>query len=319
MAFGCATPPVVQWFAYVEASHVWPQGTGIWKSGRGPAAQAPFEAHRKAIAAATSAKPARHSLCVFEVESVMSFPLRSCGASASAADTTGEGRVPYGRGARRKEAAPSGLGSAQATTERSAAMLARFTTKLAAATIAAVALATVATGLALALDIAPNPPTCEGKPVTILGTPGADFLVGTPGPDVILGGDGNDVIRGLGGNDVICGGQDDDDIYGEAGNDIAYGGPGNDRLSGMNGFDWVNGQDGNDHLRGGAFSDTLLGEAGQDLLDAVVNDDGSVDHVEGGADRDRVLTQDGIAGDFGSAGPDVDSCSLDAGDAVASC
>src|SRR5215204_3632765 len=177
-------------------------------------------------------------------------------------------------------------------------MLTRFTAQLVATTLTVVALAAVVTGLALAGAIAPNPPTCEGKAVTILGTAAADFIVGTAGPDVILG---------------------DDDIYGGAGNDIAYGGPGNDRLSGMNGSDWLNGQDGNDHVRGGASSDTLVGEAGKDFLDAVVNDDGSVDNVLGGSDEDRIATKDGVAGDFGSAGSGVDTCSLDAGDPVASC
>src|SRR5215203_2710960 len=180
-------------------------------------------------------------------------------------------------------------------------MRTRFTAQLAATTLTVVALAAVVTALALAGGIAPNPPTCEGKAVTILGTAAADFIVGTAGPDVILGGDGNDVIRGLEGNDIICGGQGDDDIYGGARNDIAYGGPGND------------------HVRGGASSDTLVGEAGKDFLDAVVNDDGSVDNVLGGSDEDRIATKDGVAGDFGSAGSGVDTCSLDAGDPVASC
>jgi Ca2+-binding RTX toxin-like protein len=198
-------------------------------------------------------------------------------------------------------------------------MLTNRTAHLALTTFVAAAVAAVTAGFALAGNIAPNPPTCEGKPVTILGTAAADFIAGSPGPDVILGGDGNDVIRGLGGNDTICGGRDDDDIYGEAGNDIVYGGPGDDRLSGMNGFDWLNGQDGNDHVRGGASSDTLVGEAGNDRLDAVVNDTGVPDDVEGGSGNDRVLTRDGVAGDFGSAGADADFCTLDAGDPVASC
>lgn len=30
-------------------------------------------------------------------------------------------------------------------------------------------------------------PTCHGKPATIVGTPGDDWLYGTDGPDVILG------------------------------------------------------------------------------------------------------------------------------------
>src|SRR5215208_3856637 len=99
-------------------------------------------------------------------------------------------------------------------------MRTRFTAQLVATTLAVVALGAVVTGFALAGGIAPNPPTCEGKAVTILGTAAADLIVGTAGPDVILGGDGNDVVRGLEGSDTICGGQDDDDIYGGAGNDI---------------------------------------------------------------------------------------------------
>src|SRR4030095_10153734 len=52
------------------------------------------------------------------------------------------------------------------------------------------------------------PPTCNGKPATIVGTDGGDDLKGTQGPDVIVGLGGNDInIKGLGGNDVICGGK----------------------------------------------------------------------------------------------------------------
>src|SRR5215210_6813244 len=189
---------------------------------------------------------------------------------------------------RRKEVAARRLCGQRDPNQKEHPMLRRLSAQLALATLVVAVSAAVPTGLALAGDIAPNPPTCEGKAVTILGTPAADVLVGTSGPDVILGGDGNDTIRGLAGNDIICGGQGDDDIYGGAGNDIAYGGAGNDRLSGMNGFDWLNGQDGNDHVRGGAASDTLVGEAGRDFLDAVVNDDGSVDNVLGGSDEDRI-------------------------------
>jgi len=192
-------------------------------------------------------------------------------------------------------------------------------TKLSAHLILAAIAVAVCAAASFAGNIAPNPQTCEGKPVTILGTPGSDFIVGTAGPDVILGGDGDDTIHGLGGNDVICGGQDDDVIYAGPNNDVAYGGPGNDRLFGMDGFDWLNGQDGDDLVRGGLLSDTLIGEDGSDLLDAVTNDSGHRDDVFGGAGKDRLVTNDGIANDKGSGGPAVDTCMQDAAEALASC
>ncbi len=61
--------------------------------------------------------------------------------------------------------------------------------------------------------------TCNGLPVTMVGTAGADQLVGTEGPDVFSAGAGNDLVIGLEGNDVACLG---------TGNDRFIGGPGND-------------------------------------------------------------------------------------------
>ena len=57
-------------------------------------------------------------------------------------------------------------------------------------------------------------PTCKGRPVTILGTDGADNLRGTNKRDVILALDGDDRVDGRGGNDVICGGAGRDLIKG---------------------------------------------------------------------------------------------------------
>jgi hypothetical protein len=69
---------------------------------------------------------------------------------------------------------------------------------------------------------------CLGKPATIVGKAGADFLVGTPRADVIAGIGGNDRIEAGGGNDLICGG---------VGSDILVGGAGVDRIDGGPGFD----------------------------------------------------------------------------------
>jgi Ca2+-binding RTX toxin-like protein len=63
------------------------------------------------------------------------------------------------------------------------------------------------------------PPTCKGKPATIVGTEGTDVRKGTSGKDVIVG---------LGGNDKL---------YGEAGKDTLKGGPGKDKLKGGAGKD----------------------------------------------------------------------------------
>src|SRR4051794_1880657 len=48
---------------------------------------------------------------------------------------------------------------------------------------------------------------CDGKKVTIMGTPGPDHIVGKRASDVIYGGGGDDVITGgPHGKDTICGG-----------------------------------------------------------------------------------------------------------------
>ncbi len=67
---------------------------------------------------------------------------------------------------------------------------------------------------------------CNGRPATIVGTPGPNILVGTAGADVIAGLGGNDVIVGAGGDDQLCGG---------SGVDVLTGGPGADSLGGGSG------------------------------------------------------------------------------------
>jgi Ca2+-binding RTX toxin-like protein len=191
-------------------------------------------------------------------------------------------------------------------------------TKLTTVVLAALALC-AGSALAGPGDLAATPPTCEGKRVTLLGTPGDDVLMGTPGRDIVLAGDGDDVIAGLGDSDIACGGPGDDTILGGTGNDILYGGPGDDRLRGAAGHDWLNGQAGHDELRGGALQDTHRGESGNDLLDAVTGDTGAIDHVFGGAGNDELHTDDAVPVDLGSGGPNVDTCETDAADAVGSC
>jgi RTX calcium-binding nonapeptide repeat (4 copies) len=91
-----------------------------------------------------------------------------------------------------------------------------------------------------------SPPTCKGKPATIVGTGGNDVLKGTSDKDVMVGLGGNDKLSGLAGNDLICGGagketlkggKGNDKLYGEAGKDTLKGGPGKDKLKGGPGKD----------------------------------------------------------------------------------
>jgi Ca2+-binding RTX toxin-like protein len=84
----------------------------------------------------------------------------------------------------------------------------------------------LAAGLVLAVPdtSAAAPPTCGGRPATIVGTPGADTLVGTRGPDVVVGRGGDDVLRGRGGDDLLCGGDGRDELSGGRGDDELYGG-----------------------------------------------------------------------------------------------
>jgi Ca2+-binding RTX toxin-like protein len=133
---------------------------------------------------------------------------------------------------------------------------------------------------------------CNGRAVTVPGTPDNDVLKGTSGPDVIDGGGGNDTISGLGGDDVLCGGDGKDVIHGGAGNDGLFGGLDNDRLTGDAGNDSLAGGDGNDSLDGGAGNDTLRGEAGADTEYGGAGND-----TLSGGDNDDVL--------FGGIGDDT--------------
>lgn len=88
----------------------------------------------------------------------------------------------------------------------------------------------VLAGVVLVAPVLPAVPssavagTCEGRPATILGTPGDDVLNGTDGDDVMVGLGGDDSISGFLGNDVICGDEGTDRLAGFAGDDRILGG-----------------------------------------------------------------------------------------------
>jgi Ca2+-binding RTX toxin-like protein len=101
--------------------------------------------------------------------------------------------------------------------------------------------------LPLGLTTAPSePPTCQGKVATVVGTEGNDVRTGTAHKDVIVGLGGNDKLSGLAGSDLVCGGP---------GKDTLKGGKANDKLYGQKGKDTLKGGPGNDTLKGGAGKD----------------------------------------------------------------
>jgi glucose/arabinose dehydrogenase len=103
------------------------------------------------------------------------------------------------------------------------------------------------TNLPAAHTVGPSaPPTCQGKPATIVGTKGNDVRKGTSANDVIVGLGGNDKLSSLAGKDLICGGA------------------GKDRLEGGNGKDTLRGQEGKDKLTGGGGKDVCKGGKGED-------------------------------------------------------
>jgi uncharacterized repeat protein (TIGR01451 family) len=105
---------------------------------------------------------------------------------------------------------------------------------------------------------------CRGFTATVVGTPGADFLLGTPGPDVIAAFGGSDRIIGLAGRDLVCAGRGADRIGAGSAADRVFAGPGPDRLLGRGGPDLLRGSGGNDVLKGGPGSDRLRGGRGFD-------------------------------------------------------
>jgi len=75
-----------------------------------------------------------------------------------------------------------------------------------------------------------EPPTCDGKMATIVGSPRNDRLKGSGEADVIVGLGGDDRLKGGDGKDRICGGAGKDRVNGGAGRDTCSGGRGRDRI-----------------------------------------------------------------------------------------
>lgn len=89
------------------------------------------------------------------------------------------------------------------------------------------------------------PPTCDGMPANIIGTPDHDRLTGTDGDDVIVAGAGRDEVLAGAGNDVVCAGPGSDRITGGSGHDRLFGEGANDLFSETTGNDLIVGGAGN--------------------------------------------------------------------------
>ena len=87
---------------------------------------------------------------------------------------------------------------------------------------------------------AAGPPSCRGRPATLVASPGSrtagtlgdDVILGTAGRDLLASGEGDDVLCGRGGRDSLRSGGGGDRVYGGAGADRLRGGPGRDRCEG---------------------------------------------------------------------------------------
>lgn len=170
-------------------------------------------------------------------------------------------------------------------------------------------------------------PTCQGTPVTLVGTRGDDGFFLTSANDVVYSHHGADTVFAGGGDDLICAGEGADTIYGgdgsdtvygslggdtidgEAGDDWLYGGGGNDTMTGGPGIDRMYGQAQNDELSGNGGSDFLYGGTGLDTLfgstgDDLVNGGAGIDILNGGADNDLIVGGGGDDTINGGAGDD---------------
>lgn len=87
---------------------------------------------------------------------------------------------------------------------------------------------------------------CNGRLVTILGSPFDEFKQGTPGNDVVVLRGGDDVFKAKGGKDHVCGGRGDDTLIGAGQNDKLFGQQGADRLDGGKAKDLCDGGPGKD-------------------------------------------------------------------------
>lgn len=172
-------------------------------------------------------------------------------------------------------------------------------------TIGLIALAGLATGLLAGVPAAQtgSPPSCFGKPATIVAGNGDSNIQGTNNPDVIVAGNGENDIDGKRGGDLICGGKDGDDVFGNRGDDKMKSGGGIDFIAGNKG------------------DDLSLGGGGADQLDAVQDSlPGDEDVAKGQEGDDYVDAMDLEGNDVISGGQGSnDQCPHDSGDDVSDC
>jgi Ca2+-binding RTX toxin-like protein len=155
---------------------------------------------------------------------------------------------------------------------------------------------------------AAEPPTCFGKPATIVGTAGPDNLSGGPddvvvglgGDDsltggTVCGGSGNDSIRGAWrASSSLDGGDGDDAIRALLGpSDLLLGGAGNDYLADSDDTDWEDKYDpGTDVIKGGTGNDHIVSTSGRNMIYGNAGDDRIYDYthvrtsISGGAGND---------------------------------
>lgn len=85
---------------------------------------------------------------------------------------------------------------------------------------------------------------------------------------------------------------EDDTITGTHLNDNIDGGAGNDTIRGLDGDDNLIGGAGRDKLFGGNGADLLFGGLGNDIINPGENGPGSLDHIEAGRGKDKVILSD---------------------------
>jgi Ca2+-binding RTX toxin-like protein len=140
-------------------------------------------------------------------------------------------------------------------------------------------------------------PTCFGKEVTVMGTPGDDHIEPTGGVvDVIWTGGGNDTIAGEVEGDYVT---DVGDYY--------CMGPGNDTVRSGAGGDHIRGGLGADAIHGWRGADVMNGGAGNDVIedDSIDSNDAADDVFRGGPGDDRLGGGWGHENFFGGAGHDT--------------
>jgi Ca2+-binding RTX toxin-like protein len=122
----------------------------------------------------------------------------------------------------------------------------------------------------------------------VFGGPGNDTLTASDHGGELNGGDGDDHLLGGASGDELNGYFGADKVEGGDGPDTIDGGPGDDELNGDAGADELHGSGGADILRGGTENDELRGEAGPDQLLG----NGGKDKYFGGTEADSINAVD---------------------------